>query len=186
MTVSPRELTLGMITLTVALFGGTLLLARPRLEEWQRLQKEQERLERESESDRNLVEKRDYWEGRFAELSAAMPQYKEKQKTDILWLSTIDSVARQHGFQIRRIEAGKERQQGDVYELPIECTEWEGDLDALVHFLFDLQSRGAMLDVRFLFIKPKAARVLRGRFSLSCAYTRGAEGAATPVSPESP
>ncbi|NQU41248.1 MAG: hypothetical protein HQ523_14965 [Lentisphaerae bacterium] len=186
MRVSSRELTLGLITLTAALFGGTLLLARSHLEEWQQLQIEQERLQRETAIDRKIVEKRDHWEKRFTNLSAAMPQYSEEQKTDILWLSTIDSVARQHGFQIRRIEAGKERQQGDVYELPIDCTDWEGSLDSLVHFLFDLQSRGAMLDVRFLFIKPKAAKVLRGRFSLSCAYTRGEADAAAVVSPESP
>ncbi|MBL7075995.1 MAG: hypothetical protein ISS31_00860 [Kiritimatiellae bacterium] len=178
MKITSRELTLGMITLTVGLFGGTLLLARPRLAEWQRLQKVQARLEDEIDRDGGLVEKREEWEARFDELSEAMPQYGTKMKTDILWLSTIDSVARKHGLEIRRIEAGEERQQGDVYELPIECNEWEGSLDSLVHFLFDLQSRGAMLDVRFLHIKPKAGKVLRGRFSLSCAYTRGDETAA--------
>jgi Tfp pilus assembly protein PilN len=178
MKITSREMTLGLVTLTVGLFGGTLLQARPRLTEWQRLQKTQARLEDEIRRDRELVEKRADWEGRFDELSEAMPQYGTQMKTDVLWLSTLDSVARKHGLEIRRIEAKEERQQGDVYELPIECTEWEGSLDALVHFLFDLQSRGAMLDVRFLHIKPKAGKVLRGRFSLSCAYTRGDNAAA--------
>ncbi|MDP6490262.1 MAG: type 4a pilus biogenesis protein PilO [Kiritimatiellia bacterium] len=173
MKITSRELTLGIVTLTVGLFGVTFLLARPRLTEWQSLKKTQTRLEDEIRRDSDLVSKRAEWEGRFDALSEAMPQYAEKQKTDVLWLSTIDSVASKHGLEIRRIEAGDERQQGDVYELPIECTEWEGNLDALLHFLFDLQSRGAMLDVRFLHIKPKAGKVLRGRFSLSCAYTRG-------------
>ncbi len=173
MRITSREMTLGLVTLTVGLFGGTFLLARPRLVEWQRLGREQARLEREIRRDRELVEKRAEWASRFDALSEAMPQYGVNQKTDILWLSTIDAVARKHGLEIRRIEAGEERQQGDVYELPIECNEWEGTLDSLVHFLFDLQSRGAMLDVRFLLIKPRAGKVLRGRFSLSCAYTRG-------------
>lgn len=186
MKVTSRELTLGLLTLTVGLFGGTALLARPRLAEWERLRKTQERLERETRIDRDLVEKQAEWTDRFEVLSKAMPQYGVTQKTDVLWLSTIDSVARRHGLEIRRIEAGEERQQGDVYELPIECQEWEGSLDALVHFLFDLQSRGAMLDVRFLLIRPKAGRVLRGRFSLSCAYTRGEPAAGAPGSPETP
>jgi len=181
MKITSREMTLGILTLTVGLFGGTLLLARPRLAEWQRLQKTQERLNDEIRRDSELVGKREEWEARFDTLSEAMPQYGTKMKTDILWLSTIDSVAQKHGLEIRRIEAGEERQQGDVYELPIECNEWEGTLDALVHFLFDLQSRGAMLDVRFLLIKPKAGKVLRGRFSLSCAYTRGDDTAAADV-----
>jgi len=178
MKITSREMTLGLITLTVGLFGGTLLLARPRLVEWRRLQDTQKRLDDEIERDSALVEMRQHWEGRLADLSDEMERYATDKKTDILWLSTIDSVARKHGLEIRRIEAGEERQQGDVYELPIECSEWEGSLDSLVHFLFDLQSRGAMLDVRFLHIKPKAGKVLRGRFSLSCAYTRGDDTAA--------
>ncbi len=178
MKITSREMTLGLITLTAGLFGGTLLLARPRLVEWQRLEVTQKRLEEEIRRDRELVERREHWEGRLDELSEAMEQYGTRMKTDVLWLSTIDAVAREHGLEIRRIEAGEERQQGDVYELPIECTEWEGSLDSLIHFLFDLQSRGAMLDVRFLHIKPKAGKVLRGRFSLSCAYTRGDDTAA--------
>lgn len=172
MKITSREMTLGLITLTVALFGGTVLLARPRLTEWQRLKQARARLKNQIRRDRELVAKRAEWQARFAALNNAMPQYGTDQKTDILWLSTIDSVARKHGLEIRRIEAREERQQGDIYELPIECNEWEGSLDALVHFLFDLQSRGAMLDMRFLLIKPKAGKVLRGRFSLSCAYTR--------------
>ncbi len=178
MKITSREMALGIVTLSVGLFGGTFLLARPRLTEWQRLEKTRALLEDEIRRDSDLVSKRAEWEGRFDALSDAMPQYGEKQKTDVLWLSIIDDVARNHGLEIRRIEAGEERRQGDVYELPIECNEWEGDLDALIHFLFDLQSRGAMLDVRFLHIKPKAGRVLRGRFSLSCAYTRGDSTAA--------
>lgn len=186
MKITSRELSLGLATLTVGLFGGTFLLARPRLAEWQSLAKTQARLEREMQVDRDLVAKQAEWQERFDALSEAMPQYGLTQKTDVLWLSTIDGVARKHGLEIRRIEAGEERQQGDVYELPIECTEWEGDLDALVHFLFDLQSRGAMLDVRLLLIKPKAGKVLRGRFSLSCAYTRGEPVAQVPANPETP
>ncbi len=173
MRITSREMTLGLITLTVGLFGGTLLLARSRLVEWQNLKKTQLRLQAEIERDSALVEKREHWETRFDELREAMPQYAAEMETDVLWLGTLDTIARKHGLEIRRSEAGEERQQGDVYELPIECSDWEGSLDSLVHFLFDLQSRGAMLDMRFLLIKPKAGKVLRGRFSLSCAYTRG-------------
>jgi hypothetical protein len=61
-----------------------------------------------------------------------------------------------------------------VYELAIDCREWEATLDPLVRFLFDLQSEGAMFDVRQLMIKPKGKGVLRGRFALYCAYTREA------------
>ena len=61
---------------------------------------------------------------------------------------------------------------GDVFELPIEVRDWEGSLEALVGFLFELQSQGAMLDIRHLVMKPNEKKVLRGRFVLYCAYTR--------------
>ena len=78
-------------------------------------------------------------------------------------------------MKISKRQPGEEKQQGEVYELPIECREWEGSLDAITHFLFDLQSEGAMMDIRHLLIKPKGEGVLGGRFWLHCAYTRGQE-----------
>jgi hypothetical protein len=67
--------------------------------------------------------------------------------------------------------------------LPIECREWEASLDALVRFLFELQSEGAMLDIRQLLIKPRGQGILRGRFTLYCAYARAGDAGAGEVEP---
>ena len=76
--------------------------------------------------------------------------------------------------RILKRQVGEEEKHGDVYELPIDCRDWEATLDSLTHFLFDLQAENAMLDVRQLLIRPnKDASKLRGRFLLNCAYTRG-------------
>jgi len=70
---------------------------------------------------------------------------------------------------------------GDVYEMAIDCKEWDGTLDALVHFLYGLESAGVMLDMRQMFIRPSPVdhSHLKGSFVLYCAYMR--EGPATVV-----
>lgn len=172
MKVSPREAVLGVLTLAVALLGGTALLARPKIDEWKQLRADQAQVRMEIEQDRRLVAGRDEWVKRLSELSKMLPVFPPDKKMDIHWLSVMDGAASKHGVQISKRQAGDEEQQGEVYELPIESKEWEGTLDGLVHFLFDMQKEGAMLDVRQLFVKPKSQNVLRGRFVLYCAYTR--------------
>ncbi len=179
MNMSRREMALGMATLAVALFGATALLVKPRLAGWRGLRAEQEGLRRDLMLDRRLVEQRAAWEERLAACGRELKPFPPDQEMDVYWLSVLDDAAKRHGLNLLRLEAGRELAQGAVRELPIECKDFEGTLDALTHFLFELQSRGAMLDVRQLFVKPKAGNVLRGRFSLSCAYTRAA-GAEAP------
>lgn len=184
MSISPREAFLGLTTLAVALFGGTAVLVKPKVQEWKDLRAAQEQVRRDIAVDQRLVEQRENWKRRFDEVSKALPQHPRDKKMDVHWLSIIDLAAQSHEVQIRRLEAGKEERQGEVYELPIECKDWEGGVDALVHFLFDLQSRGAMLDIRHLLVRPKAGKTLRGRFSLSCAYTREQGGGQAAERPE--
>jgi Tfp pilus assembly protein PilO len=176
--ISHREIVLSLSTLTVALFGASSLLVKPRLQEWKALRLEQEEARKQIELDSRLISQRGTWAKQFATLSEAMPRQPADKEVDVYWLSVIDELAKKNGIQIRRIEAGKEKRQGDVYELPIECKEWEGNLSGLVHFLFDLQAKGAMLDIRHLMIKPRAKGVLSGRFELSCAYMRVAKAEA--------
>jgi len=86
----------------------------------------------------------------------------------------MDSVATRNGFTIARRQTGKEAEVGDVYELPIDCKDWEGSLESLVKFLYDLNREGAMLDVRQLYVRPSnKPGYLKGTFTLYCAYMRG-------------
>ena len=58
--------------------------------------------------------------------------------------------------------------------MTLDCKEWEGSLEALVHFLYDLESKGVMLDMRSMYIKPNPAdrTHLKGSFVIYCAYMR--------------
>ena len=115
----------------------------------------------------------------YAELAARLRERIEKESLPPgSWIGTEVAIASESGLSIIRRQAGEERQEGDVYELPIECKEWEGSLESLVKFLYAVHAEGAMLDVRKLFIRPgssaagKAATGLRGSFTLFCAYLR--------------
>ena len=93
---------------------------------------------------------------------------------DVYWLALMDEIAAKRGVAIANRKVGEEKKVGDVYELPIEVKDWEGKLEAITYFMFDLRAAGAMMDLRQLYIKPKEDRSLRGRFMLYCAYTRAA------------
>lgn len=172
MKFTTREIVLALLALAVGLFGGTGLFIRPRLAEMQRMRTERTALRAEIEQDMRLVERRAGFAEQLAELSERLPVYPADKKMDIHWLSLMDSLAAKHGVQIAKRQAGEEVKNGDLYELGIECKQWEADLDSMVHFLFDLQEEGAMLNVQQLLIRPKGNNVLRGRFFLNCAYTK--------------
>ena len=172
MRISSREALLGVVAGGVVLLGVTALLLRPKLDEWRELREQQAELRQQIEMDKRLVAQRATWEARLAELSEMLPEFDAGKKMDVHWLSVMDGLASRNGIKLLKQQAGQEEDQGDVSELPIECREYECDLNALVHFLFDLQSQGAMLDVRQLRIKPKGEQLLRGSFSLYCAYRR--------------
>lgn len=174
MKISPREVALGLTTLMVSLFGGTAIVAKPKIAEWKELRMEEAGILQQIEQHKRLAGQRDQWTGRLQEVRDMLPQYPADGKMDVHWLSTMDRLASRHGVRILKHEPGEEKLEGDVYEMPIECRDWEGSLEAIVHFLFDLQSEGAMLDIRQLLIKPKGKNLLRGRFLLYCAYTRDA------------
>jgi hypothetical protein len=82
-----------------------------------------------------------------------------------------------------------------LFETAITC-DWEGDLPALVNFLYAQQSQGAVSDVRQLSVQPVGGRDvpaghLKGNFTIDYAYRRDAGGAeskadAAPAAPEPP
>lgn len=178
MKISSREAMLVLITGVVVLFGGSALLVRPKIEEWKELGAKQREVAERIEQDRRLLTQRKNWVGQLKELSKLLPRHPVGTKVDVHWLSVMDRLASKHGVKISKRKVGSERREGDVYELPIEVglDGWEASLTSIIHFLYELQSEGAMFDIRKLLIKPRAKGVLKGRFSLYCAYTRGQTG----------
>lgn len=174
MRIAQREYVLLLATGAIALYAGSATFVKPQLDKWKDLRKQREGVAWQIERDKDMVSKKPEWEQQFADLRRKLPSVAPGRKIDVHWLSVMDTTATKHGLKISKREAGEENKVGDIFELPIQCREWSGTLDALVHFLFDLQSQGAMLDVRQLLIKPapKDPNDLRGQFTLYCVYTR--------------
>ncbi|MBL7114270.1 MAG: hypothetical protein ISS35_00770 [Kiritimatiellae bacterium] len=177
MKMTPREIALLLATMAAALFGITFVLIQRKIPEWRSIRQQQVEMHQQIERDRNMIGKRAGWLKQFEDLSSALPNFNaDARNVESHWLRLMSNKAGTHGVTIKESDAGDERPMGDVYELPIECKSWEGTLSALTYFLFDLQAEGAMLDVRYLRVKPKPGKqVLSGRFSLLCAYTRSSQ-----------
>ena len=173
MTVSARESVLMVATLAAALIGGSVMLLRPRYDQWGATRLAQEQTREEMVRYRDLIGQEAEWSKQFSDLRAWLPQFPADKNMTTYWLSEMDRAATSSQLTIGRSEARPEQRNGDIFELPIECRDWKGSLDGLVRFLYDLQSEGAMLDIRQLFVKPTPDHELRGSFTLYCAYTRG-------------
>jgi len=170
--ISTRESVLALVTVAVALFVVTGLLARSKIDDLKLLRRQQEQVRSSVERSKLLVAEQEKWSARMTELQGLMPRFPQAKRMDVYWTTEMERIANSHDLKLIRHEPGAERQEGPIYELPIECRDFAGTLDALVHFLFDLQSEGAMLDIRYLRIKPKDKVLRTGRFSLYCAYRR--------------
>lgn len=185
MSLSRREQVLGTAALLAILFGVLGFSARSRIDLMREKSERVAALARTRAAERDLIGLGEAWRERYAKVQDQMPVFEPGRQVDTYWLSRMDALADQFGVRILRRQVGREELVGDVYEFSIDCREWEGTLDAFVHFLHAMQTEGAMLDVRDLLIRPhpspSAAGVLRGSFTLFCAYMRGTPVAETPA-----
>ena len=162
------------LTLLAVLYGALGLTLRGRLERLRQMRgtlREQQTLLADREA---LVAQRASWEAQYATLQDLMPVFDPARRVDTYWLGIMDRLAAKNSFSIIKPQIGEEKLAGDVYEMPIDCKDWEGSLEGLVRFLYDLQAEGAMLDMRGMFIRPAPNKpaLLRGSFTLFCAYLR--------------
>jgi hypothetical protein len=172
MKLSKREWILAISTITVALYSLLFYVGSGWLSTLQVLRLQQTTLREGIGESKLLVADREQWEAGMEERRGLMPVFPHGQRMDLHWLSAIEGVASRHQLLILSHQSGEERQEGPVYELPVLVRQWEGSIDALVHFLFDIEREGAMLDVRYIHIRPKDRTVLQGRMDIFCAYRR--------------
>jgi Tfp pilus assembly protein PilO len=175
--LSNRERRLAIITLTALLFGLTFWVGQPRYEEWKRNNEEVELLVRRQAAAQRLVEQTGELNQRLDVLREQLPQHPREADVTSQLLRNLQQFADQHGFLLLRREPEPERRIGDLYELAITCT-WEGELPSLVHFLYALQTQGAIVDVRQLTITPVQGTPnrLRGTLIVDYAYSRATPG----------
>ncbi|MBR4317890.1 MAG: hypothetical protein IKW23_04420 [Kiritimatiellae bacterium] len=165
-----------LFVITVAL--GSLGIWYPKAKkQWTAKHAEWQRQEMRLQRERAIIALRPEIEARYADLRDRMPVFPEGKSVDTYWLPIMDNTAAANNVNIAQRAIGGEENLGDVTELTLECRDWEGRLDSLVWFLYDLETRkDAMMDVRALTIKPNAKKpgILQGSFTLNCAYMRQA------------
>lgn len=172
MKVTSREIVLSASALMAALIAGSVMLMRPRYETYRTMALRQQQARDDIAGFEELLSQKASWGQQFEELKAWLPKFPIEKDMQTHWLSVMDTTAAKHGLVIGKRQTRVEEQVGDIYELPIDCRDWDGTLESLVQFMFDLQSEGAMLDLRQLYVRPVEGLRLRGSFTLFCAYTR--------------
>ncbi|MCL2103810.1 MAG: hypothetical protein FWH21_01930 [Kiritimatiellaeota bacterium] len=175
-TISPKEKRILLIGVTVVLYGIAAVCYKTQMPNWARENKRYQAEEKKLQDARALIAARAKWQGEYAQVCELMPTFSLEQDMSTYWLRTMENVAKDASLSInRRPPSSKEIEIGGVYELPIDCKDWEGSLESLLNFLYGLSAQeGVMLDVRQLFFRPiNRPGVLKGTFTLYCAYMRG-------------
>lgn len=125
-----------------------------------------------------LISQRGKWSSIYEEEKSNIPMFEVGKATDTTWLGIMDKLALENRILITHRQPGKEVDAGEVLELPIEVKNWEGSLEALVKFMYELGSTDqGMFDLKNLNFKPSSKKgYLRGSFTLTCAYMREKDG----------
>jgi len=174
--LSSRELLLAWVTAAVVLIGMTFWMGRAKVEGWGRAQEEARQQRRQFRRLEKIVNARGEWERQLDEIQETLSRHPMGKDVTAELLKTLEQTATRHGLTLKKREPQPERSVGDLYEVSIICT-WESDLNGLVRFLYEIHTKGVILDIRQLSVAPiqgESGR-LKGGFTVDCAYTRFAE-----------
>lgn len=172
--VSSKDKNMLMVAFVAVLYAFAALSFKKQSQNWKVAERVYGSAKTKLTEERALIAAKDEWAMKYEQMRDLMPVFPYEQDVDTHWLGIMDAAATRNGLTIARRQASREVEVGDVYELPIDCKDWEGSLESLVTFLHDLHKEGAMLDVRQLFIRPSnRPGFLKGTFTLYCAYMRG-------------
>ncbi len=177
MKASNREIYLAWATLVTVLLAATYWLGEPKLKEFDRYSEVRAELEVRRLKAQALLEARESVNTSLDQIRQKLTRYPQGQDVTAELLKTLERTSQEHNLTLLDRTPEKEKSVGDLYELSIACR-WEGELDALVRFLYALQEQGAILDVRQLTINPGQGRPgrLRGNFTVDYSYSRETAG----------
>ena len=162
---------LGVIALYAIAVGLWFVSAEPA---WKKSARAYQRAKDAYQREEQLIGEKRRWEEAYEAEKAAMPTFELGKTTETTWQRKLDELAEKHHVFISSAEPGKEKEVGDVLELPIEVKSWEGSLEALVRLMHELENTAeGMFDITQLSFRPSSKKgYLRGSFTLNCAYMR--------------
>lgn len=141
---------------------------------WKKAAKAYERESQRYAKEEKLISQKRKWNELYESEKAAMPTFEIGKATDTTWLRKVEEIAKTNRVLITQIDSGDESEAGDVLELPLEVKSFEASLEALVKFMYQLESSNeGMFDISEMSIKPSSKKgYLKGSLSLTCAYMR--------------
>ncbi|MDZ4198520.1 MAG: hypothetical protein U1E27_04450 [Kiritimatiellia bacterium] len=163
--------TLGVVLLLILYFVGA-----PRWEQDRRLTVERAALARRVRDLERLRARRGEVESNLVVIRNRLPRHPAGQDVTADLLRDFERSARDQSVALTRREADRERREGELFEVSITGT-WEAELDALVRFLYALETEGRMRQIRQLTISPSRENRLKGSVVVDHAYTRETEAA---------
>lgn len=174
MKITQREMLLGVATLAAVMVGITWWMVESKMPDYKDKATQIERLEQQINLNKSAIKMQENWIDELNGLQKDLRVLDAKIKSPAPELmKTIKTISNKHGVDITKNSPRDERPIGDLFELAINCT-WQGDLEAVVDFLTELQQKGVRYDVRTLNIKPlgKNTGKLSGNMLIHCAYTK--------------
>ena len=173
MKITKREITIGIATLFATLFGLTYWFGGSKIAEQRDMREDKDRLQRQIKLHKKILAEKENWIDRLSELQEQLPVYDQKIHVSGEIQKEIKRIADKARLDFPKSRSEPEKRVGSLYELRVAC-DWEGELDALVHFLYEINRKGLRFDIRELSVRPDAKRagILRGNITIACAYRR--------------
>lgn len=165
---------LGVVVLYAAAAAVWFLHMGGKTGEWAKAAKAYHRERDRYSAECRLIARKAELSDSYEEAKSLMPTFESGKTTDTTWLQKMDEFAAKHYIQISNRQGGKEVEAGEVLELTIDVKNWEGALESLVKFLYELDTTSeGMFDVRSISFRPSNKKgFLKGSFALTCAYMR--------------
>jgi hypothetical protein len=169
--------TLGMVLL-YALAAGLWFMSQQAA--WKKAARTYARAKERYQKECALIREKAMWTEAYENEKARMPMFESGKATDTTWLSMMDALATKHHISVAQRQGGKETEAGDVMELEVDVKNWEGALESLVKFMYELENPDetderikGMFDIKTLNFRPSPKKgYLKGSFTLTCAYMR--------------
>jgi len=195
MKLKPSEIILLWITGIALLIGLTYFGAKTRIQQVQDDHAAILDSELDIAADLEKLELRPVSEQELYDLKNRLPEFEVDASVLPALRTQITELASKSELALLNMRSEPDRRAlsgtDDIFSYSITC-DYSGNFRSLLRFLFDLQEQGAAVDVNALKVKPDPRRpgVLRGSFSLECAYREVAkaeeEVAAPGVAADSP
>ena len=130
-TVSSKDKNMLLVAVVAVLYAFAALSFKKQSQNWKASERIYQNATKKLREEAALIAAKDDWTMRYEQMRDLMPVFPYEKDVDTHWLSIMDAAASRNGLMIARRQASKEVEVGDVYELPIDCKDWEGTLESL-------------------------------------------------------